>query len=125
MKGHIPYKKELKELSKKHRNDSTKSEIKLWMELRASQMKGYKFNRQKPLLSYIVDFYCKKLNLVIELDGITHYNEEVFLEGEKRQRELEKYELNFLRFNDNEVLDDIGNVLRVIENYIDNFECRV
>lgn len=59
MKGHIPYNKALKELSKKHRNDSTKAEIKLWMELRSSQMKGYKFNRQKPLLNYIVDFIAK------------------------------------------------------------------
>jgi len=121
-KPFIPYNKNLKELSKKLRNDSTKAEILLWLQLKAGQMKSYKFNRQKPLLNYIVDFYCKKLNLVIEIDGITHYNEEAFLEDKKRQEELEKYNLHFLRFNDNEIINDMENVLKVIEKYIYEFE---
>jgi very-short-patch-repair endonuclease len=47
-------------------------------------MYGYKFNRQKPLGNYIVDFYCKSLALVIEVDGESHYSEEAYVRDEKR-----------------------------------------
>jgi len=114
----IPYNKKLKEFSKKLRNDSTLSEILLWEHLKAKKMKGYTFNRQKPLLNYIVDFYCKELNLVIEIDGDSHnykYKADV-----KRQKELEEYNLTFLRFDDLEVKKNINNILREIEIWIDN-----
>ena len=116
----IPYNKELKEFSKKLRNDSTLSEIILWEHLKAKKMNGYTFNRQKPLLNYIVDFYCKKLNLVIEIDGSSHNNKHK--EDLIRQKELEQYNLHFLRFDDLEVKKNIDNVLRSIENWIDNIE---
>ena len=66
---YLPYNKDLKAFSRHLRNNSTLGEVLLWMQLRAGQLKGYKFNRQKPLGNYIVDFYCKRLNLVIEVDG--------------------------------------------------------
>lgn len=119
---HLPYNKNLKEFSRKLRNGSTLSEILLWNELKAGKMKGYKFNRQKPLLNYIVDFYCKPLNLVIEVDGVSHDNE---VSGEKdlvRQRNLEELGLSFLRFDDLDVKKNIVSVLRTIEGYIDEFE---
>ena len=117
---YIPYNKNLKKFSRKLRNHSTLSEIILWKCLRAKQMKGYTFNRQKPLLNYIVDFYCKPLNLVIEVDGSSHdykYDADV-----KRQKELEGYGLFFLRFDDKEVKTDLNNVLRTIEIWIENNE---
>ena len=117
---YIPYNKKLKEFSKKLRNNSTLSEILLWEYLRAGKMKGYKFNRQKPLLNYIVDFYCKKLNLVIEIDGDSHNTK--YKADKIRQNELEKYGLKFLRFDDLEVKKDINNVLRTIEVWIENYE---
>tara|TARA_R110001592_G_scaffold20091_3_gene81942 strand:+ start:4855 stop:5235 length:381 start_codon:yes stop_codon:yes gene_type:complete len=117
---HIPYDKNLKEFSRTLRNDSTLSEIILWKCLRAKQMKGYTFNRQKPLLSYIVDFYCKPLNLVIEIDGDSHNNK--YEADLKRQKELESYGLFFLRFDDKEVKRDLNNVLRSIEIWIENNE---
>jgi very-short-patch-repair endonuclease len=66
---YLPYNKNLKAFSRKLRNNSTLGEILLWKQLRAGSMDGYTFNRQKPLGNYIVDFYCKPLNLVIEVDG--------------------------------------------------------
>ena len=114
--NYIPYNKHLKEYSKKLRLDSTLSEVLLWNYLRAKQL-GYTFNRQKPLLSYIVDFYCKPLNLVIEIDGDSH-NHKYDLDV-KRQEELEAYGLIFLRFDDKEVKQDINNVLRTIEGWIE------
>ena len=81
-------------------------------------MMGYTFNRQKPLGKYIVDFYCKPLKLVIEVDGGYHEEEEQKIKDSDRQQVLEEIGLNFLRFTEKEVRKNIDSVLRVIENYI-------
>jgi very-short-patch-repair endonuclease len=112
----IPDDKHLKEFSKKLRLDSILSQVLLWKYLRAKQI-GYTFNHKKPLLNYIVYFYCKPLNLAIEIDGGSH-NSKYDLDV-KRQDELEAYGLIFLRFDDQEVKQDINNVLRTIEGWID------
>ncbi|MBR08649.1 MAG: DNA methylase [Rickettsiales bacterium] len=118
----IPYNPKLKELARQLRNNSTKSEIRLWQYLKGKQMMGYDFHRQKPLLNFIADFYCYELKLVIELDGYTHQFEEVIAKDEMKQDELEEIGLTVLRFDDAEVMKDINNVLRTIEIYIAEFE---
>jgi len=66
------YNKKLQPFANKLRKEMTKTEACLWKyALRASQMKGYQFRRQRPVLRYIADFLCKELKLVIEVDGIT------------------------------------------------------
>ena len=72
----IPYNPKLKEFARKLRNDSTFSEILLWSYLKKKQMRGFDFDRQKPIDSYIVDFYSKDLMLAIEIDGESHYGNE-------------------------------------------------
>ncbi len=118
----IPYNPKLKELALQLRNDSTKSEIRLWQNLKGKQMLGYDFHRQKPLLEYIADFYCYELELVIELDGYTHNFEEVIAKDEVKQNALEEIGLTVMRFADVEVMHDINNVLRTIENYILDYQ---
>ena len=81
-------------------------------------MMNYTFNRQKPLKRYIVDFYCKPLNLVIEVDGGYHEEKVQKIKDSERQQMLEEMGLNFLRFTDKEVRKNIDNVLKAIENYI-------
>ena len=110
--------KDLKTFSRKLRNNSTTGEILLWKKLRAGSMMNYTFNRQKPLKRYIVDFYCKPLNLVIEIDGGYHEEEVQKIKDSERQQVLEEMGLNFLRFSDKEVRKNIDSVLRIIENYI-------
>ena len=83
---------------------------------------GYKFNRQKPLLKYIVDFYCKPLKLVIEVDGVSHDNQISYDRDKKRQAELENIGLSFLRFDDSDVKKNMSSVLRTIEGFIEDFE---
>ena len=83
---------------------------------------NYKFNRQKPLGNYIVDFYCKALNLVIEVDGAYHFEDEQKIKDEVRERVLKSMGLNFLRFQDEEVKKDLSIVLNQIENYILDFK---
>jgi very-short-patch-repair endonuclease len=119
---HLPYNKNLKELSRKLRNDSTFTEVLLWNELKAGKMMGYKFNRQKPILNYIVDFYCKKLNLVIEVDGVSHDNEISVKRDLLRENELKKIGLNLLRFDDLDIRNNMSSVLSTIEGYIIDFE---
>lgn len=114
----IPYNKNLKAFSRGLRNKSTLSEVLLWNELKQRKIRGYSFNRQKPIGNYIVDFYCKPLKLVIEVDGSSHYNEEAQVKDEKRQRILETMGLRFLRFDDVEVKKDMPNVLKAIEGFI-------
>ena len=118
---YLLYNKKLKQYSRNLRNDSTRAEITLWKELRAAQL-GYTFNRQKPLQKFIIDFYCKPLHLVIEVDGITHWNKEQIKQDKIRQTILEKLDLHFLRFDDNEVLHDMENLLRTINIAIEKLE---
>jgi very-short-patch-repair endonuclease len=115
---HLPYNQNLKAFSRKLRNHSTLGEILLWKQLRAGAMSGYTFNRQKPLGHYIVDFYCKPLNLVIEVDGGYHFEEEQKIKDEERQRILEELSLDFLRFQDEEIRKDMPQVLHTIRTYI-------
>jgi very-short-patch-repair endonuclease len=63
----------LKPFASEHRNDSTKAEIRLWCELlRNGQMNGHRFLRQRPIDKYIADFICRKVKLIIEVDGYSH-----------------------------------------------------
>lgn len=118
---HLGYNKDLKELARKLRKDSTPAEIRLWSELlRAKKMKGYQFLRQRPVLNYIADFMCKKLRLIIEVDGYSHESEKQWYKDRIRQEELEEYGFTILRFTDDEVLNDLDNVHRVIEQWIES-----
>lgn len=96
----------------------TFSEVKLWNELKNGQMMEYDFDRQRPIHKYIVDFYCKDLLLVIEIDGLTHDDEAVQIKDEQRQLELESLGVQFIRLHALDVVNDVENVLRVIEHWI-------
>ncbi|NVK83573.1 MAG: endonuclease domain-containing protein [Cytophagia bacterium] len=118
----LPYNRNLKEFSRQLRNKSTLSEVILWQKLRASQVNGYQFNRQKPLGRYIVDFYCKNLSLVIEVDGSSHFVGDAPIRDKERQDILESMGLQFLRFDDEDVKQNISFVMRVIYEFIEDRE---
>ena len=118
----IPYNRNLKELAKNLRKNSTKAEIILWQKLKRKQMYGYDFHRQKPIDNYILDFYCYELNLVIEVDGYSHEFLEVYQKDTIKEMKMLELGINVLRFTDNQVLKDTENVLRAIEFYIEEFE---
>jgi very-short-patch-repair endonuclease len=113
------YSKDLRSLSRNLRNDSTKSEIRLWCELlRGKRMFGFQFLRQRAIDRYIADFFCKDLMLVIELDGLTHNWEETIAKDIKKQKDLEAMGFTVMRFTDDEVMNYINNVRRNIEGWI-------
>ena len=80
------------------------------------------FNRQKPIGKYVVDFYCKPLSLVIEVDGGYHCEPEQRVADEQRQQRLEEMGLNFLRFSEQQVLKDMDRAINAIKNYVVAFE---
>jgi very-short-patch-repair endonuclease len=90
----------------------------LWEKIRGKQLKGYQFYRQKTIGNYIVDFYCPKAKLVIELDGGQHYS----FEGKEKDRERDGYMksigLRVLRFSDKEVFENIQGVFERIWGYL-------
>jgi very-short-patch-repair endonuclease len=116
----IKYNPKLKQRARELRKNSTPSEIELWKILRAGKMLGYTFNRQKPLDEFIVDFYNKKLKLVIEIDGDSHDGREEY--DERRQQRLEKLGCKFLRFYDHDVMKHIEGVTYKIEQTIKQLE---
>ena len=118
----IPYNPALKQLARNLRNNSTQSEIKLWLSLKGKQMKGYDFHRQKPIGNYILDFFCSELMLGIELDGYTHTFADVAENDNRKEEFMNKLGVSILRFSDREVLNHITQVLWRIECYITAFE---
>ncbi|MFH1825453.1 MAG: DUF559 domain-containing protein [Candidatus Firestonebacteria bacterium] len=112
----IYYNSKLKFCARELRQKGVLSEVLLWNQLKGKRMFEYQFMRQKPIGNYIVDFYCSKLKLVIEIDGESHDGR--FQYDMERQRLLELMGLTVIRFNDVDVKRDIGNVLMAIEGWI-------
>lgn len=118
----IYYNPTLKPLARNLRKKGTFTEVLLWDLHKNRQMKGYKFTRQKPIGNYIVDFFCNKLRLVIEIDGITHENKEKV--HQTRQGNIEKMDIRFLRFLDSDVRNNLSGVDGDIENWIKKTEIK-
>lgn len=109
----------LKENRKLLRNESTPAEIALWQLLKGKKVKGYKFRRQHSVGHYILDFYCPKARIAIELDGEIHHNSEAEEYDENRTRYLEDIEhIKVLRFENQEVFNNPEGVQAEIENYL-------
>ncbi|WP_410499071.1 tRNA (adenosine(37)-N6)-dimethylallyltransferase MiaA [Chitinibacter sp. S2-10] len=112
-----PYRDDLKPLARELRQHQTDAEQKLWQRLRRQQL-GVTFNRQKPLLDFIVDFYCASAKLIVEIDGSQHLSEQGRAEDLQRTRILEKMGLSVLRFDNRQVLNEIDAVVEVIARTI-------
>ena len=118
----IRYNPKLKELAKQLRQNMTFSEVKLWNELKNGQLMGYDFDRQRPIGNYIVDFFCKDLQLALEVDGITHLDEKIIKKDKIRQEDLESYGVSFLRFDALLVVNKVEAAVREIRDWIIEYE---
>ena len=111
--------KRLKNFAREHRTESTKAEIRLWTELLCRRkMLGYSFLRQRPIGSYIADFFSKDLNLIIETDGMTHHDEQVAQKDLQKEDYLKANGYFLLRFNDEDVMNNLDSVRMSIEGWI-------
>ncbi|MRX45657.1 endonuclease domain-containing protein [Pedobacter puniceum] len=121
--NHFLYNINLRDYAKVNRKEMTKAEACIWkFVLSGKQMMGYQFRRQRPILNYIADFMCKELMLIIEVDGLTHHWDEVSKKDAIRDWDLKSVGFHIIRFSDEEVLSDIENVKRAIENFIFNLK---
>ena len=84
------------------------------MLLRNRQMAGVKFRRQFSVGGYILDFYSPDYRLGIEADGGQHYEDEGLKRDRSRAEELSKLGVQILRFNNREVIENIGGVFELI-----------
>ena len=118
--------KNLKPLARNLRKTGTKGEALLWRDvLKAKQYWPYKFNRQYIIGDYIVDFICRKLHLIIEIDGSSHFAKSE--EDYKRQVFLENQGYVVIRFPENlvvyrmdEVITDIDYAIQCLEQKMED-----
>ena len=111
---HLPYNPKLKAFSRDLRNNGEKSEAMLWKRLKSKQI-GCAFARQKPILNYIADFYCKELDLVVEIDGASHFSAEARLRDKERDRQMRAIGLVVVRVIDGDVRKDADRVADYIK----------
>lgn len=97
------------------RGRMTKSEALLWKYIKNDNL-GFRFRRQHGIGNYIVDFYCPKLKLAIEIDGLTHAEQKVFEKDQRKERFIKENSITLKRYSDTQIFNDLDNVLMDIEN---------
>jgi very-short-patch-repair endonuclease len=102
---------DLIEVARELRKKSTPAEKLLWGYLRNNNIKSIKFRRQHPVCGFIIDFYCKKARLGIELDGSVHLDADQRELDQQRTSELEASGIQIIRFWNQEIMDNIDKVL--------------
>jgi very-short-patch-repair endonuclease len=110
----LDYNPKLKQPARRLRGDMTDAEQRLWSRLRRKQIGGVQFYRQKPIGSFIVDFYGPAAGLVIEIDGSQHLEEGQRQKDRRRDALLNELGLQVLRFDDRQVLLELDAVMEVI-----------
>lgn len=91
------------------RQQQTDAEARLWSHLRGRRLQGFKFRRQHPLGSYILDFVCLDARLVVELDGGQHADAQAY--DDRRTVFIEQQGMRVIRFWNHEVLTKTAAVL--------------
>ena len=114
----LPYNRRLKQYSRQLRNNMTDAERLLWAKIRMKQLNGHQFYRQKPIGNYIVDFFCPKAKLVIEIDGSHHLVGEKIEYDRIRNEYLSSIGLRVLRFSNSDVMIHIEGVVERIKEEI-------
>jgi very-short-patch-repair endonuclease len=100
------------------RNLAPRAEVVLWRYLKDKRLSGYKFRRQYSVGPYVIDFYCPKIKLAIEVDGPTHFNKEARIYDRVRQEYIEQFNIRFLRFMNSDVYNNIEGVIEKILEYL-------
>ena len=117
----LPYKRKMIPRAKELRKAATSQENHLWYDF----LRNYpvRFQRQKTIESFIVDFYCASAKLIIELDGSQHYSERGLAYDKERSAILSKYGLTVLRFSNAEIERNFDIVCQYIHQEVE--KCRI
>ena len=109
----LSYNSDLRDQARALRRSMTPEENHLWYDFLRSY--PLRFRRQRPIGEYIVDFYCPKARLVVELDGCVHKTETSRRHDARRTAYLESQGLKVIRFFDRDVRDNFDRVCRHID----------
>ena len=96
------------------RKNMTDSELKLWSRIRRKQLHGLQFYRQRPIGNYIVDFYCPRAQLVLEVDGLQHMQELAVRKDNYRDSYLKQQGIKVLKFDNLQVLKQLDAVVEKV-----------
>lgn len=108
--------KEKLQRAKELRREMTPAEKLLWQEVRAKKL-GVRFRRQQVIAGFIVDFYCHRAGLVVEVDGDIHDLQQE--EDERREKVLTEMGLQIVRFGNDEIVRELSAVVRRIKEFIE------
>jgi very-short-patch-repair endonuclease len=120
---YLKYINKLKTESQKHRKGATNGESIFWKEILSKDKTGYRFLRQKPIGRFILDFYCSKLLLDIEIDGSSHSNKQDY--DNERDKYLEQRGIKTIRYNNTEVVNNIEIIKNKIRGIINDREAEL
>ena len=122
MEDYKSNKKELIKFRKRLRNNLTPAEATLWKHIKSKQIYNIQWRRQFSIGTYILDFYCPKAKLAIELDGKEHYT----IAGDKYDYERNNFisskGIKILRYENKEIWESIE---QVIEEINKELQCRI
>ena len=110
----LAYNGDLKERSRQLRDNMTDAEKVVWAKVKMQQINGQRFYRQKPIGDYIVDFFCPKAKLVVEIDGGQHFSGDMIVNDKIRDEFFCGLGLKVLRFTNSKVLTDVEGVIERI-----------
>lgn len=111
------YNKKLKDFAWELRNETvSRAEKYLWKRVLSRNQQGVKFKRQRPIASFIVDFFSQEIGLIIEIDGNSHSNKGDY--DRMRQDKLERLGYTMIRFSEGNVLNNLGDVITQIQHAI-------
>jgi len=98
------------------RRNTTEAEKRVWMYLRKRQICNERFLRQFSIKQFILDFYCPRLRLAVEIDGRYHFADEDVIQYDlDRQEYIESLGIEFLRFTNDQVFEDLEGVIKMTE----------
>lgn len=100
------------------RRNITKAEAIIWQKLRCKQIENCKFRNQYSVKQFVLDFYSPEIKLAIEIDGESHFQEGAAQYDNERQIFIESVGINFLRFTNNDVYENLNGVLEIIAQKI-------
>ena len=121
---HYDASKHIQARAKELRRRTTRAEKLLWDKLKNKQLLGFKFRRQHPIMIFIVDFYCHKAKLIIEVDGPIHNLKENKEYDLGRTHELEELGLRLLRFTNEDIEYGPDKIINKIKNHLEKFDLK-
>ncbi len=107
------------------RNHATMEEGIIWQKWRGNPLQGFNLRRQHPIATFIADFYCHKVRLVIEIDGDNHLRKNAKEFDGFRDEDMRRLGIHVLRFTNDEVFNEPDIVLEKIKQTMMTLKNRV